>query len=162
MALRNIVKKGDPVLRKKSRAVTKFDARLQQLIDDMLETLANANGAGLAAVQVGVLRRVVIIHVGEEPIVMINPEIFEYSGEQESLEGCLSIPGEWGITRRPMHVKARYQNRNGEMCEIEGTELLAKCICHELDHLEGVLYVDNVLRMVDPDEIEYEDDSDEE
>ncbi len=161
MALRRILGKNEDTLRKISRPVTKIDKRIDTLIDDMLETLKDAQGAGLAAPQVGVLRRIVIVDVGEGPIIMINPEITYREGEQETLEGCLSVPGEWGITRRPMKVRAQYTDRNGEDWEIEGEGLLAKAICHELDHLDGILYIDNVVRMVDPSELE-SDDADEE
>ncbi len=154
MALRKILGKDEDTLRKISRPVTKIDKRIDTLIDDMLETLEDAHGAGLAAPQVGVLRRIVIVDVGEGPIIMINPEITYREGEQETLEGCLSVPGEWGITRRPMKVRAQYTDRNGDDWEIEGEGLLAKAICHELDHLDGILYIDNVVRMVDPSELE--------
>ena len=161
MAKLNIVKEGDPVLRGKCRPVTEITPRIITLLDDMIETLHDANGAGLAAPQVGVLRRIVIVDVGEGPIIMINPEITYREGEQETLEGCLSVPGEWGITRRPMKVRAQYTDRNGDDWEIEGEGLLAKAICHELDHLDGILYIDNVVRMVDPSELETDDDDEE-
>ena len=157
MAIRNIVKEGDSVLTKKCHYVTKFDARLSQLIDDMKETLAQANGIGLAAPQVGVLKRIVVIDVsenGDEPILMINPKILETSGEQTGSEGCLSVPGKAGNVTRPNYVKALAYDENMEPFEIEGTELLARAICHELDHLEGKLYVEKVegpLQDVDND-----------
>lgn len=154
MAIRQIVKEGDSVLTKKCREVVKFDERLAMLIDDMIETLHLANGVGLAAPQVGVLRRVVIVDVGEGPIELVNPKIIAYSGEQESLEGCLSCPGEWGITRRPDYVKVKAQDRNGNEFTVEGKELLAKAFCHELDHLEGILYKQKAIRMLTPKEIE--------
>lgn len=154
MAIRQIVKEGDSVLTKKCREVTKFDDRLATLIDDMIETLHLANGVGLAAPQVGVLRRVVIVDVGEGPIELVNPKIIAYSGEQESLEGCLSCPGEWGITRRPNYVKVKAQDRNGNEFTVEGKELLAKAFCHELDHLEGIIYKQKAIRMLTPQEIE--------
>lgn len=157
MALRRILGKTEDTLRKISRPVEKIDSRVNTLIDDMIETLAHAQGAGLAAPQVGVLRRIVIVDVGEGPIVMINPEITYKEGVQESVEGCLSIPGEWGLTRRPMKVRAEYTDRKGRRREIEGEELLAKAICHELDHLDGILYTDKVIRMVDPSEFENEE-----
>lgn len=158
MALRTIVKEGDPVLTKKCRVVEKFDDRLATLIDDMIETLHDAQGAGLAAPQVGVLKRVVVIDVGEGVIELINPVIIESSGEQEGLEGCLSCPGQWGITKRPMNVTVKAQDRNGNEFTISGEELLAKAFCHELDHLEGILYKQIVIRMVSPDEIEQAED----
>lgn len=154
MAIRQIVKEGDSVLTKKCREVTKFDDRLAQLIDDMIETLHLANGVGLAAPQVGVLRRVVIVDVGDGPIELVNPKIIAYSGEQESYEGCLSCPGEWGITRRPDYVKVKAQDRHGNEFTTEGKELLAKAFCHELDHLEGILYKQKAIRMLTPKEIE--------
>lgn len=153
MAIRQIVKEGDSVLTKKCREVVKFDERLAILIDDMIETLHLANGVGLAAPQVGVLRRVVIVDVGEGPIELVNPKIIAYSGEQESLEGCLSCPGEWGITRRPNYVKVKAQDRNGNEFTVEGKELLAKAFCHELDHLEGIIYKQKAIRMLTPQEI---------
>ena len=148
MALRNIVKVGDDILRKKSREVTKFDARLHQLLDDMKETLYKSNGVGLAAVQVGVLRRVVVIDCGDGYIELINPEITEREGEQEEVEGCLSVPGKNGITRRPMKVTVKAQNRDGNWCVYQGEGLKARCFCHELDHLDGVLFIDNMLKEV--------------
>lgn len=154
MAIRQIVKEGDDVLTKKCRPVVKFDDRLAALIDDMIETLHLANGVGLAAPQVGILRRVVIVDVGEGVIELVNPQIIAYSGEQESLEGCLSCPGEWGITRRPDYVKVKAQDRNGKEFTIEGRELLAKAFCHEIDHLDGILYKQKAIRMLTPKEIE--------
>ncbi len=154
MAIRKIVKEGDDVLTKKCRTVEKFDSRLAQLLDDMAETLHLANGVGLAAPQVGILRRVVIVDIGEGVIELINPKIIAYSGEQESLEGCLSCPGEWGITRRPEYVKVKAQDRNGKEFTIDGKELLAKAFCHEIDHLEGVIFKQVAVRMLTPAEIE--------
>ncbi len=152
MAIRQIVKEGDDVLSKKCRTVERFDSRLGQLIDDMTETLHKAQGVGLAAPQVGILRRVVVIDVGEGVIELVNPKIIAYSGEQESLEGCLSCPGEWGYTRRPNYVKVRAQDRNGNEFEIEGRELLAKAFCHELDHLDGIIFKQKAIRMLTPQE----------
>lgn len=154
MAIRQIVKEGDDVLTKKCRTVEKFDGRLSQLIDDMTETLHLAKGAGLAAPQVGILRRVVVIDIGEGVIELVNPKIIAYSGEQETLEGCLSCPGEWGYTRRPDYVKVKAQDRNGKEFTIEGRELLAKAFCHELDHLEGIIFKQKAIRMLTPKEIE--------
>ena len=142
MALRQIVKEGDSVLTKKCRPVVKFDDRLADLIDDMIETLHKAEGVGLAAPQVGILRRVVVIDVGEGPIELVNPKIIAYSGKQETLEGCLSIPGKWGYTVRPDYVKVKALNERGEEYVLEGEGLLARCICHECDHLDGILYSD--------------------
>ena len=141
MAIRTIVTNEDPVLSKRCHPVTQFDEKLWDLLDDMKETLAKANGAGLAAPQVGILRRVAIV-VNEEGTMLelINPEILETKGEQDGLEGCLSIPGMWGYVIRPMWVKVRAQNRHGEFVEYTGEELTARCFCHELDHLDGHLY----------------------
>ena len=154
MALRKIVTLEDPVLRKTSRKVEKFDKRLWNLLDDMKDTLYNANGAGLAAVQVGVLRRVVVIDVGDGYIELVNPEITERSDEtQEETEGCLSIPGEYGITVRPQWVKVKAQNREGKWVVYKGEGLKARCFCHELDHLDGILYIDNAVEMYE-DEVD--------
>lgn len=153
MAIRNIVKEGDVLLTKVCRPVEKFDDRLACLIDDMLETLHDANGVGLAAPQVGILRRVVVIDLGDgHPIELINPTIIAKSGRQRELEGCLSCPGTWGYTKRPMWVKVRAQDRTGEWHEYEGRELLARAFCHELDHLDGILFRSRVVEYVDAEE----------
>lgn len=145
MAIRKIREIGDPVLTKKCKEVTEVTPRIQELIDDMFETLYEANGVGLAAPQVGILKRIVVIDVtGEDPILLINPKIIETSGEQEGYEGCLSVPGKTGHVTRPNYVKAIAYDENMEAFEIEGTELLARAICHELDHLDGHLYVEKV------------------
>ncbi len=154
MAIRQIVKEGDDVLTKKCREVVKFDDRLFTLLDDMKETLELAQGVGLAAPQVGILRRVVIIDIGEGPIELINPVIIDKSGVQEGLEGCLSCPGEWGITKRPMNVTVKAQDRHGKEFTMSGEGLLAKAFCHELDHLDGIIYKQIAIRMVSPDELE--------
>ena len=154
MALRNILTEEDPTLRKVSRPVTKFDDRLHELLDDMAETLEDARGVGLAAPQVGILRRVVVVDVGEEILELINPEIISQSGEQTGLEGCLSVPGKYGIVTRPNVVKVRAQDRFGEWYEAEGEELIARAFCHELDHLDGHLYVDKVERFLTQEELE--------
>ncbi len=147
MALRNIVKIGDDVLRKKSRIVEKFDKKLWDLIDDMKETMYNAEGVGLAAVQVGILKRVVIVDIGEGLIELVNPEIIEESKEKQiTPEGCLSLPGQQGNTCRPMNVKVRAQDRNGKWYIHKGTGLKAKAFCHEIDHLDGILYIDKVIQ----------------
>lgn len=158
MAIRNIVKEGDDVLAKKARVVTEFNERLHTLLDDMADTMYESGGVGLAGNQVGTLRRVVVIDIGEGLIELVNPEIIESDGEQESVEGCLSCPGEYGITRRPYFVKVRAQDRYGEWFEISGEELLAKAFCHEIDHLEGIIYKQVALRMLDPSEIETDED----
>ena len=159
MALRNIVKKGDEVLTKKCRVVTDFNPRLHKLLDDMRETLLNSGGVGLAAPQVGVLRRAVLVidtNQEEEPVIeLINPEIVEREGEQEGPEGCLSIPNVWGIVKRPEKVRVRAQDRNGEFFEVEGEGLTARAFCHELDHLEGVLFdelADHIMSQEELDE----------
>ena len=144
MALRKIRVDDDPILRKKSRPVESFDERLWELLDDMRETLAKAQGLGLAAVQVGVLRRVVVINFGDGYMELVNPEILETKGEQCAEEACLSLPHKAGVTKRPMSVKVRAQNRNGNWCLYKGTDLLARCFCHELDHLDGKLYTDRL------------------
>ena len=155
MALRNIVTVGDPVLTKVCRPVTKFDARLAQLIDDMIETLHDANGAGLAAPQIGVLRRVVIINTEDEDWELVNPELVEVSEEEESgIEGCLSLPGKWGLVTRPVYAKVRAQDRNGDWYEYEGEGLTARCFQHELDHLDGHMYTEFAEKMLTPEELE--------
>ena len=148
MAILKIVKvqDGEDFLRKKSRPVEEITPRIKTLLDDMIETMRHANGCGLAGVQVGVLRRIVVIETEEGLFELINPRIVAMAGEQESEEGCLSLPGEWGITKRPMFVTAKALNREGEEIEIKASGLLAKAICHELDHLDGVLYTDKVIR----------------
>lgn len=163
MAIRNIREIGDDVLRKKSKEVKEMTPRLKQLIDDMFDTMYEAYGVGLAAPQVGILKRVVVIDVtGEDPYVLINPTIIERTGEQTGNEACLSVPGKTGVVTRPAYVKAVALNENMEQYEIEGTDFLARAICHELDHLEGSIYVDKVegeLMDVSDLEEEYEDDT---
>ena len=149
MAKRKIVKVGDPVLRQKCRPVEKFDARLHALIDDMIDTMHDADGVGLAAPQVGVLRRIVVIEVEEgEVYELINPRIVAFAGEQQEQEGCLSVPGRWGITKRPMHVTVRALNRYGEEIQVSGSGLLARAFCHELDHLDGKLFIDEMIEEI--------------
>lgn len=145
MAIRTIVLEGDSILNKKCRPVEKFDSRLWELLDDMQETMYNSNGVGLAAPQVGILRRVVVIDVGDGLIELINPEIVESSGEQRESEGCLSCPGEFGITLRPMTVKVKAKDRNGNDIEVYGKALKARCLCHELDHLDGILFKTHLI-----------------
>lgn len=145
MATRKVREMGDPVLTKRCKEVTEITPRLQELIDDMFETLYEENGVGLAAPQVGILKRIVVIDTtGEDPLLLINPKILETSGEQDGYEGCLSVPGKSGKVTRPNYVKALAYDENMEPFEIEGTELLARAICHEMDHLEGHLYVERV------------------
>ena len=157
MALRKMVYIEDELLRKKSRPVEKFDERLHRLLDDMAETMYHENGCGLAAPQVGVLRRAVVMDCGDGLIEMVNPEILETEGEQDGPEGCLSVPGRRGMVKRPQRVRARFQDRNGEWYEIEAEDLLARCIMHETDHLDGCLYVDKMYREIFAEDEEEED-----
>ena len=156
MALRNIVTVGDECLRKKCRPVTEFNRRLHDLLDDMQETLIDAGGAGLAAPQVGILRRVCIVMDTEtdECIELINPEIIESRGEQTGLEGCLSIPNKWGIVTRPAYVRVRAQDRFGDWFEVEGEEINARCFCHEIEHLDGHLYSEHIDHYLTEEELE--------
>lgn len=151
MAIRNIRTEEDAILRKKSREVEKFDDRLFELLDDMAETMYAADGVGLAAVQVGVLRRVVVIDIGEGLMELINPEIVEVDGVQCDIEGCLSLPGKQAYTMRPMTVRVKAQNRDGNWCMYKGSGLKAKAFCHEIDHLDGVLYVDKIAKQEEID-----------
>lgn len=155
MAIRTILTEEDPILHKRCHAVTQFDEKLWDLLDDMKETLAKANGVGLAAPQVGILRRVVLV-VNDEGTVLelVNPEILDQKGEQDGLEGCLSIPGKFGYVKRPMWVKVRAQNRNGAWVEYEGEELTARCFCHELAHLDGHLYSELADQLYTPEELD--------
>lgn len=145
MAIRNILKDEDPTLRKKSRVVENIDTRIVTLMDDMVDTMYAADGVGLAAPQVGVLKRIIVVDVGDGIIELINPELIDSWGEQIDTEGCLSIPGVTGDVSRPQGVKVRGLNRKGESIEIEGTDLLARALCHEIDHLDGVLFTDRVI-----------------
>lgn len=147
MALRTIRTQGDEILRKKSKAVDKFDQKLWTLLDDMKDTLYKAEGAGLAAVQIGILRRVVLVDVGDGLLELINPEIISVEGEQDGDEGCLSVPGKFGKVKRPKIVKVKAQNRKGDWCVYKGEDLKARCFCHELDHLDGKLYTDVAYEM---------------
>lgn len=156
MAIRNIVQFGDEVLNKECRKVESFDERLHQLLDDMKETLADANGAGLAAPQVGILRQVCIVDVGEGPIELINPEIVKTEGEQAGAEGCLSYPDRWGVVTRPMKVTVKAQDRNGKWFKVTGEELCARAFCHEIDHLHGVLFTAHATRMMTTEELDAE------
>lgn len=152
MAIRNIVKIGDPILNKKSRVVEKFDDRLFTLLDDMKDTLAKAEGAGLAAVQVGILKRVVVVNCGDGVLELINPEITKKSEEvQQEVEGCLSIPGKYGKTERPKSVVIKAQNREGKWCIYKGEDLKARCFCHEIDHLDGILYTSHLVGELESD-----------
>lgn len=156
MAIRNIRIMGDPILEKVCKEVKEVTPRIKELIEDMLETMYDANGVGLAAPQVGVLKRIVVIDVtGEDPIVLINPSILETSGEQTGGEGCLSLPGKSGTVTRPNYVKVKAYDREMKPFEIEGTELLARAFCHEIDHLDGHMYVEKVEgELTDVEEVE--------
>lgn len=156
MAIRKIVQFGDEVLNKECRKVESFDARLHQLLDDMKETLADANGAGLAAPQVGILRQVCIVDVGEGPIELINPEIVKTEGEQTGFEGCLSYPDNWGVVTRPMKVTVKAQDRDGKWFKVTGEALCARAFCHEIDHLHGTLFTAHAARMLTSEELEAE------
>jgi peptide deformylase len=153
MALRIIRTEEDPILRKCSRPVTKFDEKLGQILDDMKETMAKANGAGLAAVQVGMLRRIIVVDAGDGVVELVNPEIIEADGEQEGEEGCLSLPNKWAIVKRPNHVKVRAQTRTGAWRIFEGEGLKARAFCHEIDHLDGHLFIDRMEKMLTEDEV---------
>ena len=154
MALRNIVKTGDEILLKSCRPVEKFDEKLGVLLDDMAETMNAANGVGLAAPQVGILRRVVTIDVGEGLIELVNPVITKMSGKQDGQEGCLSFPGEWGMVERPMKVTVRAFDRHGDEFEMTGEGLLARAFCHEIDHLNGIVFTTRASRMLTQEELE--------
>jgi len=155
MAILNIVKEGDDVLRKTCRPVEEITPRILTLLDDMLETLHHANGVGLAAPQVGILRRIALVEVVDGQVYeLINPEIIAREGKQNELEGCLSVPEQWGVTDRPMKVTVRAMNRKGETYTVTGSGLLARAFCHEIDHLDGVLFKDNAVHMLTPEEIE--------
>ena len=154
MGTRKILTDKDPALHKVCRPVEKFDWRLHKLLDDMTETLAQANGVGLAAPQVGILRRVVIVDTGEEILELVNPTLLETSGEQCGPEGCLSVPGKYGLVKRPNYAKVRAQDREGNWFEAEGRELIARCFCHELDHLDGIVYTEIMERFLTEEELE--------
>lgn len=154
MALRKIFTVEDAALHKVCKPVIKFDRRLHELLDDMIETLVDAEGVGLAAPQVGILRRVVVIDTGDEIVELVNPEILETSGEQDGPEGCLSIPGEYWMVKRPNYARVRAQDRNGAWFELEGEALIARCICHECDHLDGHVYTEIAYHKLTDEELE--------
>ena len=153
MGIRKILTDKDPALHKICRPVEKFDWRLHKLLDDMADTLEEANGVGLAAPQVGILRRVVIVDTGDGLLELVNPTIIETDGEQEGPEGCLSVPGKYGLVKRPYYAKVRAQDRYGEWYEAEGEELIARCFCHELDHLDGIVYTEKMDRFLTEEEL---------
>lgn len=157
MGLRKILTVQEPCLHKVCRPVEKFDGKLHKFLDDMKETLLDANGVGLAAPQVGILRRVVIVDLGDEILELVNPELLETSGEQEGAEGCLSVPGKYGLVKRPNFAKVRAQDRDGNWFEAEGEELIARCFCHELDHLDGIVYTEVMERYLTEDELNGEE-----
>ncbi|MBQ7817884.1 MAG: peptide deformylase [Oscillospiraceae bacterium] len=157
MALRNILTDKEPALHKVCKSVVNFDRKLHTLLDDMKDTLLEANGVGLAAPQVGILRRVVIVDLGDEILELVNPELIETDGEQEGAEGCLSVPGKYGLVKRPYYAKVRAQDRYGEWFEAEGEELIGRCFCHELDHLDGILYTQVMERFLTDEELNAED-----
>ena len=155
MALRTILTDGDPALHKVCRPVTQFDQKLHDLLDDLKETLAQANGAGLAAPQVGILRRaVIVVDANDQMLELVNPEIISREGEQEGFEGCLSVPGRWGVVKRPMKARVRAQDRYGNFFEVEGEEIVARCFCHEIDHLDGHLFTELAGRLYTTEELE--------
>ena len=158
MGLRKILTDKDPALHKVCKPVEVFDKKLHKLLDDMRETLIDSNGVGLAAPQVGILRRVVLVDTGEEILELINPEMLETDGEQVDPEGCLSVPGKYGLVKRPYWAKVRAQDRNGDWYEAEGEELIARCFCHELDHLDGIVYTEVMDRYLTEEELEYDED----
>ncbi len=163
MAIRNIREIGDEVLYKRCKEITEMTPRIKELAEDMLDTMYEGNGVGLAASQVGILKRIVVIDVtGEDPYILINPKIVETSGEQVGFEGCLSVPGKYGTVTRPSYVKAVALDINMKPFELEGTEMLARAICHELEHLDGKLYIDNVEGELRDSSVEYDDENDEE
>ena len=160
MGLRKILTDKEPALHKVCKPVTNFDSKLFKLLDDMRDTLIESGGVGLAAPQVGILRRVVLVDVGEEDneiVEFINPEMLETDGEQYGPEGCLSVPGKYGLVKRPYYAKVRAQDRNGDWFEAEGEELIARCFCHELDHLDGIVYTEKMDRFLTEEELNADD-----
>ncbi len=153
MGLRKILTVEESALHKVCRPVTQFDKKLHSLLDDMRETLIDSGGVGLAAPQVGILRRVVLVDTGEEILELVNPTLLETDGEQEGAEGCLSVPGKYGLVKRPYYAKVRAQDRNGQWYECEGEELTARCFCHELDHLDGIIYTEVMERYLTDEEL---------
>ena len=157
MGLRKILTDAEPALHKVCKEVETFDNRLIRLLDDMRETLIDSGGVGLAAPQVGILRRVVLVDTGEEILELINPTLVETNGEQVGAEGCLSVPGRYGLVKRPYYAKVRAQDRNGEWYEAEGEELIARCFCHELDHLDGIIYTEVMERYLTDEELQFDE-----
>jgi len=157
MGLRKILTDKDPALHKVCRPVTSFDAKLHKLLDDMGETMRDANGVGLAAPQVGILRRVVTVDLGDEILELVNPSLVETDGEQIGAEGCLSVPGRYGLVKRPYYAKVKAQDRFGDWFEVEGEELIGRCFCHELDHLDGIVYTEVMERYLTEEELMADD-----
>lgn len=160
MAIRNIVTEGDEVLRKRSKEVKEINDKIRELVKDMKDTLYNTgNGIGLAAPQVGILKRVIVIDLGDGsgPLEIINPVIIEQEGEQVDIEGCLSVPGVYGEVKRPARMVVEYTNLDGEKVRVEARDLLARCMSHEIDHLDGILFIDKVIRYIEPEEMEEKD-----
>ena len=157
MGLRKILTDKEPSLHKVCRPVEKFDGRLHKLLDDMVETMQDAHGVGLAAPQIGILRRVVVVDTGDGVLELVNPTLLETDGEQMGAEGCLSVPGKYGVVKRPYYAKVRAQDRNGEWFEVEGEELIARCFCHELDHLDGIVYTEKMDRFLTEEELTVEE-----
>ena len=157
MGIRKILTVDEPALHKTCRPVENFDSKLHKLLDDMRQTLIDSQGVGLAAPQVGILRRVVLVDTGEEILELINPELLETDGQQIGAEGCLSVPGKYGLVKRPYYAKVRAQDRNGNWYECEGEELIARCFCHELDHLDGIIYTEVMERYLTDEELMGED-----
>ena len=153
MGIRKILTVSEPALHKTCRPVENFDRKLHNLLDDMRDTLIDSEGVGLAAPQVGILRRVVLVDTGEEILELINPVLLQTDGEQEGAEGCLSVPGKYGLVKRPYYAKVRAQDRNGQWYEYEGEELIARCFCHELDHLDGIIYTEVMERYLTEEEL---------
>ena len=158
MGLRKILTDKDPALHKVCKPVTSFDAKLHKLLDDMGETMRDANGVGLAAPQVGILRRVVTVDLGDEILELVNPSLVETDGEQVGAEGCLSVPGKYGLVKRPYYAKVKAQDRFGDWFEVEGEELIGRCFCHELDHLDGIVYTEVMERFLTEEELMADED----
>ena len=157
MGLRKIWTDAEPALHKVCKPVEQFDKKLHALLKDMEDTLIDSGGVGLAAPQVGILRRVVLVDTGEEILELINPSLLETDGEQVGPEGCLSVPGKYGLVKRPYYAKVRAQDRDGNWFEAEGEELIARCFCHELDHLDGIIYTEVMERYLTPEELEFDE-----